>query len=378
MPVSNEILISRIRSAMAEAGVTQQRLADAIGINATALSKALSGTRAFKSLEVALIAEQLGLSVQALLSDSPAPAIAIAARAQPDASPALQRALDRTDHLLELHRLLVDLGFGWRATSIDKTEPTGAPYEQGAALAGQLRQYLGIGAGDLPYQLSDLSELLEERLGVDIGFEPLPPGLDGLSVASSGLAIALVSSGISATRQRFTLAHELGHLFAGDSQRLTVDENVFGRKSPDETRANAFAAVFLMPIEAIRAAAPHGISEETVATLLGRFGVSLDALAFRLHNVGMVDGAGRDRIRSMSSNRIAMRSGRAADLQARGDRRTPGNLLKRAIEAYIQGKISVRPLAALLDVDPDALLDELQPPSAALVESTGDAVEYLL
>ena len=65
---------------------------------------------------------------------------------------------------------------------------------------------------------------------MDVCISPLPQGLDGLAVTSGRLRLALVSSGISATRQRFTLAHELGHLVAGDAQELRVDEDVFGKQ----------------------------------------------------------------------------------------------------------------------------------------------------
>ena len=366
------MLTLRIRSAMANAGINQQKLAEAVGLNPSALSKALSGFRNFKSLEVALIAEHLDVSVQSLLAEKAEPPVSVAARAQPDTNPALDRALERTAFFRELDRLLSDLGFDWTADLGEGAEVAGNAYEQGEELSKHVRARLEIGEGDLPYELTELSELLEQRLGVDIGFEPLPAGLDGLCSACGGFRLALVSSSIPATRQRFTLAHELGHLVAGDSQDLLVDENVFGRKTSDETRANAFAAAFLMPAATIRAAVPHGVSEEIVAGLLGRFGVSLDALAFRLHNVGVVQAAGRDRIRSMSSSRIALRSGRASDLQARGDQRAPGNLLGRAIEAYVQGKISVRPLATLLSTDPEQLLTELKPPGRV---STGDAVD---
>lgn len=379
MAVTAEILASRIRSAMAQAGTTQQSLAQGIGMDPTALSKALGGIRNFKSLEVALIAEYLGTPVQTLLAESDDPPIAFAARPQPDASPALQAALERADLLLQLHRLLGDLGFGWRTASAMDPGSTGPAYRQGAELAEEVRLRLRLGADDLPYQLPELSELLEGKLGLDIGFEPLPAGLDGLSLSSAGLGLALINSGISATRQRFTLAHEVGHLIAGDSQDLRVDEDVFGRRSPDEIRANAFAAAFLMPEATIKAAAPHGgVTEEIVADLLSRFGVSLDALAFRLHNVGVVDAAGRDRIRSMSSSRIALRSGRTRDLQARGDRRAPGNLLTRAIEAYVQGQISIRPLADLLGVDSQQLLDELTPPARTTGTQDDDVLEYAL
>src|SRR5262245_24732002 len=111
MPATPEMLRSRIRSAMNDRGLSQQALARAIGLDATALSKALNGTRNFKSLEVALIAEHLGLSASDLLADTPVPAVAVAARVQPDTSPALKAGLARVNFLLELHRLLTDLGF---------------------------------------------------------------------------------------------------------------------------------------------------------------------------------------------------------------------------------------------------------------------------
>jgi transcriptional regulator with XRE-family HTH domain len=364
---------------MATAGLNQHSLAAAIGLDPSALSKALGGTRTFKSLEVALIAERLGVSVESLLSDSEPPPTAIAARAQPDTSPALERAIERTEFLLELERLLTDLGFGWIGGLGHVEKLDGQAWEQGVELSSRVRTAMRIGDEDLPYELGDLSELLEKSLGIDVGFEPLPAGLDGLSVCRGGFRLALVSSGTSATRQRFTLAHELGHLASGDSQDLLVDENVFGRRTAEETRANAFAAAFLMPAGALHAAVPYGgVSEEIVANLLSRFGVSLDALAFRLHNVGVVDAAGRDRIRSMSSNRIALRSGRASDLQARNERRVPGNLLHRAIEAYVQGQVSVRPLADLLFVQPEQLLEELRPPAKVPVGDEADFMESAL
>jgi Zn-dependent peptidase ImmA (M78 family) len=125
-----------------------------------------------------------------------------------------------------------------------------------------------------------------------------------------------------------------------------------------------------MPASALRNSVLAGqyLSEQVVADLLGRFRVSLDALAFRLHNVGLADARTRDRIRLMSSKSIALRSGRAADLQARNDRRVPENLLYRAIDAYVDGKISVRPLATLLSADPEILLQELSPPPSERVE----------
>jgi hypothetical protein len=101
------------------------------------------------------------------------------------------------------------------------------------------------------------------------------------------------------------------------------------------------------------------------ADLLARYRVSLDALAFWLHNLGIINAAGRDAVRRVSSARIALRQGRASDLQACHDQRWPDGLLRRAVEAYAKGRISIRPIAQLIKVDPDTLLEELAPPRPA-------------
>jgi hypothetical protein len=97
-----------------------------------------------------------------------------------------------------------------------------------------------------------------------------------------------------------------------------------------------------------------------------------------MHNVGAVDASGRDRIRAMSSARIALRPGRVDDLQARNDRRAPGRLLARAMDAFAAGDLGVRQLAMLLDTDPERLLDELTPPRYTTEPHNTDDPVYAL
>jgi Zn-dependent peptidase ImmA (M78 family) len=348
--------------------MTRRGLADAIDMDPTALSKALSGKRHFRPLEIALIAEQLAVPVQHFYADDDADEVepaSVAARAQPDSSPAVTQALDRADQLLELDKLLSELGLpATPAAHRPRRVPNFRPYEQGEWLADKLRLELHLGLADLPAEVGPLATFLEDKVNIDVAIESLPRGLDGLALARRPFGLILVSSSIPATRQRYTIAHELGHLLAGDGCNI-VDENINLDHSPEEARANAFAAAFLMPADALRAAVAgySDISEQLIADLLGRYRVSLDALAFRLYNVEIVKAEQREVIRRMSSARIALRQGRATDLQARGDRRWPGRLLDRAVRAYADGQISIRPIAELVDIDPDALLEELAPPS---------------
>ncbi|MFF8317813.1 helix-turn-helix domain-containing protein [Streptomyces bobili] len=366
MTLSVELLAQRVRESITAANLTQQDLAEVVGISPSALSRALAGKRNFKSLEIALISDHLGIPVEDLLESEAAGGseTKIAARAQEGASPVIREAVYRADLLMKQDRLLSDIGVPSQDSLMDVALPEGAPYEQGEGLARALRDRMGLGVDDLPTELNELAAFVERKLGVDVAFESFPEGLDGLCVSRDPFRLILISSRVAATRQRYTLAHELGHLVAGDSQDIKVDENVWAVKSPTETRANAFAAAFLMPAEPLKQViSEEGVSDASIAKLLGRLRVSLDALAFRLHNIGAVNSEGRDRIRAMSSTAIYLRAGRASDLQARNERRVPMPLLRRSVKAYVNGKIGVRPLADLLGVDPKELLEELSPPS---------------
>jgi transcriptional regulator with XRE-family HTH domain len=61
MALTMDMLANRIREAMQASGTSQRALAAAIGLDPPTLSKALSGKRGFKPLELALISEELGI-----------------------------------------------------------------------------------------------------------------------------------------------------------------------------------------------------------------------------------------------------------------------------------------------------------------------------
>jgi Zn-dependent peptidase ImmA (M78 family)/transcriptional regulator with XRE-family HTH domain len=367
-----DTLAERVLTAIESSGQTRRAVAEAIGMDVTAMSKALSGQRHFKALEIALIAEHLGVPVQEFYSDEDdeAQPASIAARAQPNSNPAVDQALARAQQMLDLDALLRDQGFPAAPAHRSWRYPELRAYEQGEWIAKRLRSALSLRAADLPAEVEPLATYIEEKLNIDVAIEPLPGGLDGLAVTHRPFALIMVSSSIPATRQRHIIAHELGHLLAGDGSSI-IDENINFDKTPAEARANAFAAAFLMPKEALRAAFAgySDISEQLVADLLGRYRVSLDALAFRLYNADLIDAADRDLVRRMSSARISLRQGRAKDLQARGDRRWPGGLLDRAVQAYVGGRISIRPIGELVGVAPDTLLEELAPPHLGPVDA---------
>ena len=90
----------------------------------------------------------------------------------------------------------------------------------------------------------------------------------------------------SPARQRFTLAHELGHWVCQHLEGRSVPvfyratEVGVGEGRLLEREANVFAAELLMPEDEVRTAAGYG----EVAT---RFGVSGEAMAWRLYSFGL-------------------------------------------------------------------------------------------
>ncbi|WP_067694446.1 helix-turn-helix domain-containing protein [Nocardia jejuensis] len=360
MSLSTETLARRVRDKVTASGRRDAEVAAAIDMDPTALSKALSGRRQFKPLELARLADELGASIDLLLADEDEALepVLVAARAQHD-GPAIDEASKVVEHLVQLNRLLTDVGCD-NQPAINFPVRGVAVFEQGKALARQVRT--SVDRDWLPEEFDELAELVETSLRVDVAVAELPSGLDGLSVVQGDFRLALINSNLPPTRQRFTLGHELGHIFAGDTENVLIDESVVGSSTPREIRANAFAAEFLVPGEQLREELWGQTEDESkIEKLLSRYRVSLDVLAFHAHNCDIVDAVGRDRMRRMSSARFITRAGRMSDLQTINGRRVPGRLLFRAVHAYVAGRISIRPIAGLLDTEPDLLLTQLAP-----------------
>lgn len=94
-------------------------------------------------------------------------------------------------------------------------------------------------------------------------------------------------------RQRFTIAHELGHYASGHLNNGKVlfrdTTDVFTKRvyDPQEAEANRFAAALLMPEALVRSSIERdGIT--TIQQLAKRFHVSESAMRWRLVNLGLL------------------------------------------------------------------------------------------
>lgn len=365
MVTSREEIAERVRGGIARLQMTQQDLARLVGLNPTALSKALNGQRDFKSVEIARIASALELRVGYLLGDEvtdPSANLKVAARLQSGNDVDLSGAMKGIKTALAVDELLRACDLPATSRPSIEVDKNPLPWLEGRDLAVEFRSVIGVTDDFVPpIDFTDFALWIEQQTGIDVIFGAVPNGVDGISVSQGAFKLLMVNSETPATRRRWTIAHELGHLVAGDTQDLKVDYNIY-RRSPEEQRANSFAANLLLPSPGIRREWDSGNQgDEHISRLLDQYGVSLQALAYRLHNTGCVDAAGRDAVLGTSSAFPRVTSTLAHS--SFGERRYPINLLGRALEAYKRGATSVMPIADILGLSPEQIHDFYESPA---------------
>jgi Zn-dependent peptidase ImmA (M78 family) len=130
------------------------------------------------------------------------------------------------------------------------------------------------------------------QLGLKVSQQPLEPDISGmLAKTPSRDPEVFINSRDSLNRQRFSCAHEIGHYSKRTTGRDDDEWGYIDRRGPSASRgtepeeifANQFAAALLMPEECVRALS----AELGPPALAVRFGVSLDAMSFRLENLGL-------------------------------------------------------------------------------------------
>lgn len=142
-------------------------------------------------------------------------------------------------------------------------------------------------------------EKIAEFAGVEVRYEKSDDDISGFILRENGQAILGVNGRHPATRQRFTLAHELGHFFLHDKplflDSFTRLRDVKSSKAvdPEEIEANAFAAELLMPEEFIYsdiARMKQNVDlTNLVNTLAEKYLVSAQAINVRLTHLGIID-----------------------------------------------------------------------------------------
>jgi Zn-dependent peptidase ImmA (M78 family) len=152
-------------------------------------------------------------------------------------------------------------------------------------------------------------EAMATSAGIVVLRQVMDQNVSGALLRDGESVLLSINQGHSPTRQRFTIAHELGHFALHPGRQYTVDSTIRVNWRNDlsslatdreEIEANAFAAALLMPSDAVRREAIHltekpasewnlfgqGLAGITSA-LAEKFEVSTEAMGYRLVNLGI-------------------------------------------------------------------------------------------
>lgn len=153
----------------------------------------------------------------------------------------------------------------------------------------------------------DVSELpvpiisIAEKIGLKIFNYDLGENISGALVIDNGQGIIGINPIESTVRQRFTVAHELGHyILHKNDESLFVDKDfkvLFRNQESSsgeikrEQDANAFAAAILMPqkllAEIIKNMSIDLTDESSIKDLAKMFDVSATAMTYRILNLNL-------------------------------------------------------------------------------------------
>ena len=166
-------------------------------------------------------------------------------------------------------------------------------------LAAEVRSAAGVGAED---PVPNMTRALERAGVVVAGLPGEVPDHSGYSVwpdfGLGGRPIVLFSRPDPGDRQRFTIAHELGHLILHSPLR---DDEVEADQA--EREANHFAGALLIPRDAAVAALRPPLTLARLANVKATYGASIGVCAQRAKDLGYINDARFLSIRKQMSAR---------------------------------------------------------------------------
>ena len=275
----------RLMRARKAAGMSMNALGIAIGVSANAIKKYEHGEAMPSSGKLYKLAKTLGVRSEYFFRPTK---VALGHVEYRKRSNTPQKTLDRINgdvlDQAELWTELLDL-FPDSVRPISKfTLPNNLPEtvdseEAIESIAEQMRKEWQLGLNPIP----DMIDCLESRgimvicTDVNIGNK-----FDGLAGQINGSPVIVVSTTQPGDRQRFTLAHELGHLVLHGRLPDTIDE---------EKACNHFAGALLLPLIAIKqhlGTYRQALEPRELFMLKQEFGISMMGILVRAGQANVI------------------------------------------------------------------------------------------
>jgi Zn-dependent peptidase ImmA (M78 family)/transcriptional regulator with XRE-family HTH domain len=382
MSIDQAELGRRLRQAREACGLTQDDVAQEMGLARATVAQIELGNRSVSGLELAKFSYLYARDIrdfvaQTFNADSLTSVLLRAEDGEDDGVRAALRDCIALGH--QLRDLEGMLGIS-RSTATVPSYPSVTlaskwdAIQSGTRAASEERRRLGLGFGPL----GDVPALLEAQ-GIRTGLIQMPSGVSGLMISDSsvGLFVA-VNRDHPAVRQRFSWCHEYAHLLLDRAQMGHVSRES-ERNDLVEVRANVFAANLLMPEEGVRqlvgtlgkgsasrlhaevfdeigvvpvdtrtAGGSQDLQIYDVVKLAHHFGVSVLSALYRLMNLRLITDKQFEHMKQMDSAGLSKQLAAVLGLTEVTDEENISAFYRRylilALEAYRREKISRRKL----------------------------------
>ncbi len=277
----------RLRLARLKAGMSQLELAERVGVSAMSISKYENNLMVPSATTLSRLAQVLEVRLEFLLRQAPAVQIAplyrrhrrMSAKTEQLVKAQVQDRLER--YLLvesffpdERARTWLPEGFPYPVRSLDDAERA----------AAALREAWQLGTDPIV----NLTELLEDK-GIRIGLIEGAANFDACTfLYDEHTPVIAVNRNRPADRQRFDLAHEVGHLMMQVADYLD-----------EEKAAHRFAAALLVPAAVAVMELGQRRSYLDLFELLKlkeKYGMSIAAWIYRAQDLGILPGGSARRL----------------------------------------------------------------------------------
>jgi len=357
-----QLLGKRLALARKRRGLTQEAVAQELGLSRPTFIAIEKGQRVPSNEELVKLAQIYGRSLHELVRpDMPAvelqPHLRAIISTQPEEAAEVETALGELEQLASDYRGLERMMKAPLLTNYppEIPIPTRGNIEEWAEDAA-IRERSRLGLGDQPVRA--LRDLLEAEGGVRIFYWALPSTVSGLYAYSveSGPCI-LVNRKHPPERRRATIAHEYGHFL---TERYKPGVNYLhgpARKPASERFVEAFGMAFLMPrtgvrrhvAETIRSSGDFQVAD--LCRVAQFFFVSVQAMALRLEQLKLISEGSYEYLLERGFKPHAARSELALDAHSDFDSSFPTRYLVLALRALDEELITEGQLVRFLRTD---------------------------
>ncbi|WP_298144067.1 XRE family transcriptional regulator [Flavobacterium sp.] len=274
-----EIVSQKIKNARALKGLSQQELADMIGVSKQMISKYEKGESIPSSSNLLKLGKSLKVKIDYFFKPSKIELGVLNFRKKSSFSNKKQKSLEQLiklnlENYLEIESLLqIDYSFknfikNEKVTSIEDIEK----------IVLTLRNVWEIGLDPI----HNIIQLLEDNEIKVIELFDVDDNFDGLATfVNDKFPVIVVNGNFPVERKRFTLLHELGHLLLNIPECNLKDE---------ENYCNKFASEFLFPKKLV--IKEFGVKRDLISLnelieVQRKYGMSIQAIIYRLVDAGI-------------------------------------------------------------------------------------------